>query len=201
VAKSEKVDRELKRAEGERRWEEFGSLVGDRYVYGIFPAKREPTGGRGGTRRPRGWRGSFWLSDSDSVVLGQVRQRWNTHLWIGERQFRQGRESGNLVQIETDEVVAEISGRHYIGEATTVLALRGGPTVAYPVWGTAKNGSVMVAEDSAGHSLAYFRWIRETLGWSGEIVVPPASLGGDDLALILLYGGSLFPGYFKKPGA
>ena len=187
-------------------WEEFGSLAGAHYLHAQFPVRREPTGGTSHPRRPLGWRGSFWLSDNDNIVVGQLRKRRWTHLWIGKRHYQQvyespmQSESTILVQADTDEVVAETSGHHSYQENTTVLALRRGPTVSYPVLGAGIDDCVMVAQDSEAHALAYFRMIREQVGRSCEIVVPPGLLGGDDLVLVLLLGGTIFRKYFQRPG-
>ncbi len=189
-------------------WGAFETLPGVRYHFdfrhfGGSPL-RQSDRAEASERRPYGWGGSGRLRDVQGAVLAEMRIRHHGHLWVGSRYFQVSHrgergEPAVIVAMETDEVVADVTGVHFNRKATTELAFADGRVVSFPVSGTRKSEAVMVAEQTPAQPIAHLRLVRAGLGRTCQIVVSPHSLSGDDLALLLLFGGWIFRNYFLRP--
>jgi hypothetical protein len=103
--------------------------------------------------------------------------------------------------LDSGQEVVAVAGRHFDRKASTVLTLADGTAVSLPVWGSRRSKAVMVAQDQGATTLASFRLTGTRRAAVCEIVVPPTSLQGDDLLIVLALGGCLLRTYFVKPGA
>ena len=107
---------------------------------------------------------------------------------------------GTIFDLAADEPVVTITGMHFNRSAGTQFELRDGTVVTFPVVSTYRPQAVMMAQDATGRVLAHFRLVRRDVRQICEIVVPPGSLSGDDLLIVLGFGGSMIRQYFDTPG-
>ncbi len=109
---------------------------------------------------------------------------------------QQGRQQ--IVDVRSDRVWCTVEGDHHSLHATTRLVRPDGTTIVFPVFGTGRYRTVMIAQHGDGAPVAHLRLVR-----SGqtrrrvEAVADSSPLTSEEVLLVIGIGGALLYRYFE----